>query len=87
MSVEFQSNQEEMIIGTNSEPLKAINVGIVDADGFIQEVVTLEELAMVGSSRELHMSNYGRFGEVEYAFTMLDTDNLSSKIAYLKERR
>ena len=40
-----QLDFEDAILSTNAEPLAAINVGILDKDGFTQQVITLEELA------------------------------------------
>ena len=78
---------EDAILGTNPEPLKAINVGIINKSGDIGEVITLEELARVGNSQSLNMHNYANFGEIEHEFTISNADNLSNKVAYLREQR
>jgi hypothetical protein len=82
----FNLSLEDAILSTNAEPLAAINVGILHKDGNIQEVITLEELARVGNSQSLNMHNYENFGDVEYAFTISDADNLRAKVAYLRDQ-
>jgi hypothetical protein len=39
---------EDAILSTDPEPLKGINVGILNKDGCIRQVITLEELMLVG---------------------------------------
>jgi len=80
-------NLEDEILSTNPEPLKAIKIGIVNKNGSVDHVITLEELARVGSSQPLQMHNYANFGEVEYEFTIPDAGNISGKVAYLREQQ
>jgi hypothetical protein len=87
MNIDLKPNLEDANLSTNAEPLAAINVGVLDNEGFIQEIITLEELSRVGSSQPLNMHNYGTFGEVEYELTISDADNLCAKVAYLREQR
>ena len=79
-------NLEEAILSTNAEPLAAINIGILDKAGNIQEVITFEELARVGNSQSLNMHNWARFGHVECQFTISNEDNLRAKVAYLRDQ-
>jgi hypothetical protein len=53
-----QPDLQDAILSANSEPLAAINVGILDKDGFIRQVITLEELVLVGDSQTLNLHNY-----------------------------
>jgi hypothetical protein len=78
---------DDSILSTNAEPLAAINVGILDKDGIIRQVITLEELVLVGDSQTLNLHNYGNLGDVEYEFTVSDAEYLRAKVAYLRERR
>jgi hypothetical protein len=78
---------EDAILSTNAEPLAAVNVGILDKDGFIQEVITLEELMLVGDDQTLNLHNYANLGDVEYELTISDADYLCAKVAYLREER
>ena len=87
MNGRLKHNLEDAILHTNADPLKSINVGVLDNEGFIQEIITLEELARVGNSQPLNMHNYATFGDVEYEFTISDADNLCAKVAYLREQR
>ena len=75
------------IRNTNPQPLKAIKVGILNKKGFVDQMITLEELSRVGNSQSLNMRNYGHFGEVEYEFTISDADNTASKVAHLRAQR
>jgi hypothetical protein len=87
MNSYLKPNLEATILSTNADPLKPINVGILDKEGFIQEIITLEELSRIGNSQSVNMHNYGTFGEVEYEFTISDADNLCAKVAYLREQQ
>jgi hypothetical protein len=78
---------EDAILSTNAEPLAAINVGILDKDGFIREVITLEELMLAGDSQTLNLQNYANLGEVEYELTISEAEYLCAKVAYLREQR
>ena len=82
-----QLDLEDEILSTNAEPLKAIKVGIINQNGDIGEIITLEELARVGNSQSLNMHNYANFGGVEYQFTISDADKISNKVADLRERQ
>jgi hypothetical protein len=87
MSLDLKPNLEDANLSTNAEPLAAINVGVLDKEGFIQEIITLEELSRIGNSQPLNMHNYATFGDVEYEFTISDADNLCTKVAYLREQQ
>ena len=87
MNIDLEPNLEDANLSTNAEPLAAINVGILDNEGFIQEIITLEELSRIGNSQPLNMHNYATFGDVEYEFTISDADNLCAKVAYLREQQ
>ena len=83
-----QLDLEDAILSTNAKPLAAINVGILDKDGFVQQVLTLQELVLVGDSQTLNLCNYGNLGDVvEYEFTVSDAEYLCAKVAYLREQR
>ena len=87
MNLDLKPNLEDAILSTNADPLKSINVGVLDNEGFIQQIITLEELSRIGNSQPLNMHNYASFGEVEYEFTISDPDNLCAKVAYLREQQ
>jgi hypothetical protein len=78
---------EDAILSTDPEPLAAINVGILNKDGCIQQVITLEELMLVGDNQTLDLHNYANFGEVEYELTISDAEYLCAKVAYLRKQR
>jgi hypothetical protein len=78
---------EDAILSADAEPLKAINVGILNREGFVDQIITLEELVRVGCSQPLQMHNYGNFGEVEYEFTIFNADSVSKQVAYWRERQ
>jgi hypothetical protein len=82
-----QPDLEDAIVSTNAEPLAAVNVGILDKDGFIQQVITLEELVLVGDNQTLNLHNYATLGDVQYEFTISDAEYLCAKVAYLRERQ
>ena len=82
-----QPDLEDAILSTDAEPLAAINVGILDRDGFIQKVITFEELVLVGDNQTLNLHNYDNLGDVEYEFTVSDAEYLCAKVAYLREQR
>jgi hypothetical protein len=84
MTLDQFRNLEDAILNNKTQALKAINVGILNKQGFVDQVITLEELARVGNSQTLNMHNYGNFGEVECEFTIWDEDNISSKVAHLR---
>jgi hypothetical protein len=86
MDIHFNPTLEAAVTSTAAAPLSAINVGIINDQGFVVQVITLEELARTGNRQDFHMSNYAQFGEVEYEFTISDADNLSGKVAYLREQ-
>jgi hypothetical protein len=87
MSLDQSRNLEDDILHTNPQPLKAINIGILNENGFVDQVITLEELARVGNSQSLNMHNYRNFGGVECEFTISDEDNIASKVAHLRAQR
>jgi hypothetical protein len=87
MNNHLSPHLEDANLSTSAEPLAAINVGVLDNEGFIQEIITLWELARVGNSQPLNMHNYGTFGEVEYQFTICDADNLCAKVGFLRRQQ
>jgi hypothetical protein len=87
MTLDQSRNLEDSILNTNPQSLSALNVGILNKEGFVDQVITLEELARVGNSQSLNMHNFGCLGEVECEFTIFDEDNIANKVAYLRTQR
>ena len=87
MEKQLNHDLEDVVLSNNAKPLSSINVGVINGDGIVQEVITLEELARVGCSQPIQMHNYANFGEVEYEFTVSDNFNLCDKVAYWREQQ
>ena len=72
---------------TAFNPLSAINVGIIDNEGVVVGVVTLDELLRTGNSQEIWFQNYAGFGEIDYEFLIHDSDNVISKAAFWRQQQ
>jgi hypothetical protein len=84
---QLKRNLEDAILSTNADPLKEINIGIIEERGRVLEAITLEELARMGNNQLLNMHNYATFGDVEYEFTISDADNLCAKVGFLRKQQ
>jgi hypothetical protein len=71
------------ITNTNAEPLAAIKVGIIDNEGFVRAVITMEE--QIAKNSSIH--NCGGFGEVDYDLTISNTGKLLDRIAHWKREQ
>lgn len=86
MEKQLNHDFEDAVLSTDAKPLSSINVGVINGDGIVQEVITLEELARVGLSQPIQMRNYGNFGEIEYELTVPDNRKLCDKVAHWREQ-
>jgi hypothetical protein len=79
---------EDQITNTSIKQPCAVNVGIIDNQGAVKGVITLEELVRVGDSQEIYLRNYGLFGgEIEFELTVWDAEYLINKVAYLRNQQ
>jgi hypothetical protein len=53
----IDNDPDANITNTNAEPLAAIKVGVLDNEGFVKAVITMEEFVRTADSQELYFHN------------------------------
>jgi hypothetical protein len=66
---------------TPIEALSAINVGVVNDQGLLEAVITLEEFVRVAKSQHIYMHTNAPRGEIDFDLTTSNTDNIIAKVA------
>ena len=66
---------------TPIEALSAINVSVVNDQGLLEAVVTLEEFVRVAKSQHIYMHTNAPRGEIDFDLTISNTDNIIAKVA------
>ena len=66
---------------TPTEALAAINVGVINDDGSLEAVITLEEFVRVARSQHIYMHTNAPCGEIDFDLTTSNTDNIVAKVA------
>ena len=66
---------------TPIEALSAINVGVINDEGSVEAVITLEEFVRVARSQHIYMHTNAPRGEIDFDLTTSNTDNIITKIA------
>ena len=66
---------------TPIEALSAINVGVVNDQGLLEAVITLEEFVRVAKSQHIYMHTNAPRGEIDFDLTTSNTDNIVAKVA------
>ena len=66
---------------TPIEALSAINVGIINDEGSLEAVITLEEFVRVAKSQHIYMHTNAPRGEIDFDLTTSNTDNIIAKVA------
>ena len=66
---------------TPIEALSAINVGVVNDQGLLEAVITLEEFVRVAKSQHIYMHTDAPRGEIDFDLTTSNTDNNIAKVA------
>ena len=59
---------------TPIEALSAINVGVVNDQGLLEAVITLEEFVRVAKSQHIYMHTNAPRGEIDFDLTTSNTD-------------
>ena len=66
---------------TPTEALAAINVGVINDEGSLEAVITLEEFVRVARSQHIYMHTNAPRGEIDFDLTTSNTDNIIAKVA------
>ena len=66
---------------TPIEALSAINVGVINDEGILEAVITLEELVRVAKSQHIYMHTNAPRGEIDFDLSTSNTDNIIAKVA------
>ena len=66
---------------TPIEALSAINVGVINDEGSLEAVITLEEFVRVAKSQHIYMHTNAPRGEIDFDLTTSNTDNIIAKVA------
>ena len=66
---------------TPIEALSAINVSVINNEGSVEAVITLEELVRVAKSQHIYMHTNAPRGEIDFDLTTSNTDNIIDKVA------
>ena len=66
---------------TPTEALAAINVGVINDEGSLEVVITLEEFVRVARSQHIYMHTNAPRGEIDFDLTTSNTDNIVAKVA------
>ena len=66
---------------TSVEALSAINVGVINDEGSLEAVITLEEFVRVAKSQHIYMHTNAPRGEIDFDLTTSNTDNIIAKVA------
>ena len=66
---------------TPIEALSAINVGVINDEGSLEAVITLEEFVRVAKSQHIYMHTNAQRGEIDFDLTTSNTDNIIAKVA------
>ena len=66
---------------TPIEALSAINVGVINDEGSLEAVITLEEFVRVARSQHIYMHTNAPRGEIDFDLTTSNTDNIIAKVA------
>ena len=69
------------------EALSAINVGVVNDEGLLEAVITLEEFLRVAKSQHIYMHTNAPRGEIDFDLTTSNTDNIIAKVADWREQQ
>ena len=69
------------------EALSAINVGVVNDEGLLEAVITLEEFVRVAKSQHIYMHTNAPRGEIDFDLTTSNTDNIIAKVADWREQQ
>ena len=66
---------------TPTEALAAINVGVINDEGSLEAVITLEKFVRVARSQHIYMHTNAPRGEIDFDLTTSNTDNIVAKVA------
>ena len=66
---------------TPIEALSAINVGVINDEGSLEAIITLEEFVRVAKSQHIYMHTNAPRGEIDFDLTTSNTDNIIAKVA------
>jgi hypothetical protein len=77
---------EQKALNTSAEPLSKINVGIMDDNGNIEQVITLEELVRIGGPQDIWMYNSAPCDEVACEFIVSKANNVGERVAHWRQQ-
>jgi hypothetical protein len=69
-----------IMIDTPVEALSAINVSVINDEGSVEAVITLEELVRVAKSQHIYMHTKAPRGVIDFDLITSNTDNLIAKV-------
>jgi hypothetical protein len=70
-----------IMTNTPTEALAAINVSVINDEGSVEAVITLEEFVRVARSQHIYMHTNAPRGEIDFDLTTSNTDNIVAKVA------
>jgi hypothetical protein len=69
-----------IMTNTPTEALAAINVSVINDEGSVEAVITLEEFVRVARSQHIYMHTNAPRGEIDFDLTTSNTDNIIDKV-------
>ena len=72
---------------TPIEALSAINVGVINDEGSLEAIITLEEFVRVAKSQHIYMHTNAPRGKIDFDLTTSNTDNIIAKVADWREQQ
>jgi hypothetical protein len=72
---------------TPVQALSAINVAVINDEGSLEAVITLEEFVRVAKSQHIYMHTKAPRGVIDFDLITSNTDNLIAKVADWRKQK
>jgi hypothetical protein len=77
-----------MMTNATIEALAAINVGVINIEGRLEGIITLEEFVRIAKSQHVFMHTNAKQGEIGFDLSVSNTGNIIAKVeAWRKQQR
>ena len=68
-----------------ADALSSINVGVINDEGRLEAVITLEDFLRVAKSQHIFVHTNAPHREIDFDLTISNTDNIIAKVADLRK--